>query len=356
MPDPFDVNDILEDITGEEGGGEGTKRWSLTLINKKWFWVSPDTQETIPAIGPDGKQFTQENPPRELNVPPSAPLPSEPTYGQPPPAMAGFEPDQPFMQPTEQLPPGAEPWFVKGTYRFIDPKTGKAYIYDQVTGKVIDEITITSKASLSDKLAEIEAALERELTPDEREQFALYGSLERPPTPRQLPPKYPWEIREGKADADKAEREAMNQYNLALQDAYEAIASMQQRVASGEMTPQEADKMASLIRQSLDATLKGTTPWQIETSMRKEAESRLGRASDLLSDRTSQGGQMGLGLLSGMYGTMLAGQGAPTNFDPFSYALSFQDKAQGGPELAQLAQALLKGSFQKGLNPQQGGF
>ena len=166
------------------------------------------------------------------------------------------------------------------------------------------------------------------------------------PAPERAPqraPAYPWEEAGGWLDVQKKQRDLANQYSLALQDANDAIAAIQGKIASGEMTPVEADRMADLIRQNLDATLKGTTPWQMETQ-------RQTLARDVLTQRAATGSNMAQSLLSGasgIYGKILGGQNPPYNFNPLEMGLSFATEAQGGPGLADFAKALLMAALQQ---------
>jgi hypothetical protein len=128
-----------------------------------------------------------------------------------------------------------------------------------------------------------------------------------------------------------------------------AIRAIQQRLAAGQMTRQEADQMMAAIRARTQAGLQGTTPYQMQTD-------RQNLARGLLNDRMSNASGLAQGLFSGLggvYGNILAGTGAPL-LDPFAMARQYTDEMGGGQRMSELARAVLMGALQDGQRPPSG--
>jgi hypothetical protein len=157
----------------------------------------------------------------------------------------------------------------------------------------------------------------------------------------QRAPRYPEEEELDRLQVQKARQDLMSPYVLQQQQVDEAIESIRSQIASGRLSPQEADKQIQLLRLNQIAGLQGTTPFAMETQKQN-------LASNVLDRQLSAGSGMATSLLSGagnIYGNILAGHGTPTNFNPLMMAKLFTQEMGGGPELSNLARSILTGAL-----------
>jgi hypothetical protein len=154
----------------------------------------------------------------------------------------------------------------------------------------------------------------------------------------------------------KAEQGLMSPYALAQQQTQEAITAIQQQLARGEITVEEANRLMALTRANLEAAMQGTSPYQMEqdrlAAERSERQQRQSIASNIIDRSVSSGTSMANSLLSGasgIYGGILSSSKPPTNFDPLAMAKAYTDELGGGPEMSQMAQAILRGAMQGGM-------
>ncbi len=191
------------------------------------------------------------------------------------------------------------------------------------------------------------------------------GSLKQEPNPNYVPPREPQaplgrqltpaELQLQQLNVLKAERELQNPLVLAQQQMNEAIGSIQQQIASGQIDPAEGERLISVARANLSSSLQGTTPWQMEQAKQQAKQQQTTLASNVLSDQLNVGSNMAQGLLSGaggIFGKILQSSAPPTNFNPLDMAKGFVGEMGGGPEMSQLARSILMGALQQG----QGGW
>jgi hypothetical protein len=189
--------------------------------------------------------------------------------------------------------------------------------------------------------------------------LAQVTSAERPPQAplgRQLTPAeleyQQLQVQKGQLDIQKAQKDLQDNYTRAMNDRYAAIQGLQTRLSNGEITPQEADQQMMLVNQSYEASLKGTTPWQMEQTNRTfEANKKQNRqtlAGNIMDRRAQTASTMGQSLLSGatgIYGKILSGQNPPLDFNPLAMAQGFADENTGGTDMSQLARSVLMGAL-----------
>ena len=173
----------------------------------------------------------------------------------------------------------------------------------------------------------------------------------------QRAPRYPEEIELDRLKIQQMQQELMDPFSLAQQQYQQVIQTIQEQLAAGELSVEEADRMVALSKANLEATLQGTSPWQMEQARkaeeRSERQQRQSLASGLVNQQMSSGSSMANSLLSGasgIYGGILKSSNAPLNFDPLAMAKGFVTDMAGGPDMAQMAQAILRGA----LSPQGG--
>lgn len=156
----------------------------------------------------------------------------------------------------------------------------------------------------------------------------------------------------GNLNIQKAQQDLMSPFALREQQAEEAIKAIQQQLAAGTIDYKTANERMALVRANLDAALKGTTPWQMETYKQeredRQNENRQSIAQNILSQNLSTGANLAQGLMSGatgIFGQILPGKGAPTNFNPLMMAQGFTEQMGGGSEMTQLARSILSGAL-----------
>jgi hypothetical protein len=173
-------------------------------------------------------------------------------------------------------------------------------------------------------------------------------------TAPQRAPRYPEEEQLARLQVQKAQQDLMSPYALAQQQTQEAITAIQQQLANGDITVEEANRLMALTRSNLEAAMQGTTPFQMDQARqqaeRLERQQRENLAAQTLDRTVSSGTSMANALLSGasgIYGNML-NVGAPLNFDPLAMAKGFVTDLGGGPQMSEMAQAILRGALSPG--------
>jgi hypothetical protein len=142
----------------------------------------------------------------------------------------------------------------------------------------------------------------------------------------------------------------MPQALLAIQNHYGLVRDLTDRVAKGEMTPEEADQYITRSKQYTDAALQGATPFQLQKQQEDNERQVRQQGIDLINQRMSTGSSLANSLLSATSSLAngalpIPGRG-PINIDPLAYAHSFLDDPGigGGPQVSELARNLLMGS------------
>ncbi len=165
----------------------------------------------------------------------------------------------------------------------------------------------------------------------------------------QRAPRYPDEEQLAQLNLEKARRDLQAPFALALQQQQEVMDAIQSQLAKGEISIDEANRLMALSKSNLSAALQGTTPFQMNQEKQRQKQAQQQMASSFITNRLQSGSSMASGLMSGLggiFGNILSSAGAPYNFNPLSMAQNFTDQMTGGPQLADLAKALLTGAFQ----------
>ena len=132
----------------------------------------------------------------------------------------------------------------------------------------------------------------------------------------------------------------------AISDAYTTIDSIQQQLAAGTMTPQEANSLMQQVHDGLNATLSGTTLFEQQKQADAVQAQRVNEANALLNQRVSSGVSLGNALLNAAVGHVMMPAGKTTlGIDPFAIANQEIATLGGGPQVTDAAKALLANAF-----------
>lgn len=177
-----------------------------------------------------------------------------------------------------------------------------------------------------------------------------------PPRPPQRAPRFPEEVELDRARIgserlrqEQIRRQLIPDQIRMLSEHYQLLNDLQQQLAAGRITPEEANRYADLSKQQIEATLQGTTPHQMaqDRVKAKQEQQKLGR--DLINQRLSTGSTLASSLLSttgSLLKDALIPKGQRIEFDPIALAMELTDQLGGGPQVSEFAQSLLTGTGQ----------
>ena len=133
-----------------------------------------------------------------------------------------------------------------------------------------------------------------------------------------------------------------------FQSQHDAIERIRVLLASGQMTPAEADQYITSIKSYTTAALAGTTPYQQERNKVTDEQARRELGRSILNQRVASGSSLAQGLISAASsaasGTLAPRDGRRLRFDPFGSAERYVDRMGGGPEVGALGKELLTGA------------
>lgn len=170
-----------------------------------------------------------------------------------------------------------------------------------------------------------------------------------PKDPQTLAPRYPEDAEYAGLRNAKLRQELMNPYLLAQQQHDEAINAIHARMLLPGTDPNhidaaQANKLMDLTRQNLQATLMGTSPWQMRTQQQ-------GLAKGVLGEQMQLGGNLAGSLLSNIQSAnqnIYSGAGPYTPIDPFALAKYGQETLGVNPQMSDLAKSILMSGMQGG--------
>lgn len=146
--------------------------------------------------------------------------------------------------------------------------------------------------------------------------------------------------------AEKARQDLLPPQQLLVQQHFQTIKSLQEQIARGDMDPSEADRYIQQSRALLDATLRGTTPYQEAQAKQADERNRQQMAQSAITSKLSAANSLGSSLTSSILsaaGSVMMPKGKTSfGLDPLTLAVNYSNQ-QGGNELSALAQALLQG-------------
>lgn len=160
-----------------------------------------------------------------------------------------------------------------------------------------------------------------------------------PPQPAQRAPRWPEEIEESRLDIQKKQRDLMNPYLLQQQQLEEVIGNIKGQLSRGEIDFARANRLMELVRSNTEAALRGTTPWQMQSSKASAAGNILGNESQLGSNLANSF----LSGITGMAGNIMAGPTSLPRIDPILLARYGQEQLGAGPQIGGLARSVLSG-------------
>ncbi len=164
-----------------------------------------------------------------------------------------------------------------------------------------------------------------------------------------------------RVQAEKARQEMLGKQQLALQQIYEAIPVLEEMVRTGTVTQAEANAWMEVFKQNLQASLRGTTPFEQEKFQTQETRQRADIGKELLNQRLQSSTSLANTLISSFSQNLPTlgwglRQGETVPFDPFSMAGAFTTEQQGGQGVSDLGRSLLaglqQGPGQAGAGPQ----
>lgn len=165
-----------------------------------------------------------------------------------------------------------------------------------------------------------------------------------PPKVPQRAPRWPEEVERDRLEVEKLRRELIPTQIRMIQEGYAAIDQAKRMMATGQLTPEEGDRIMNLTRQQIDAALRGTTPWQMEQEKMRQRQSEQELGSGLLRQRVSSATQMGQFLLTAAMGLRMPKGQSTLNLNPLAIAKAFTDDMMGGAEIPSYAKNLLVGA------------
>jgi hypothetical protein len=133
-----------------------------------------------------------------------------------------------------------------------------------------------------------------------------------------------------------------------VQNHFQLVRDLEQRLARGEITVEEANRFLEQSQRLTEAALRGATPFQIEQQQEavRQARAELGRS--ILNQRLQTGASLAQALLSSALGAaegILGRPDRPITFDPLQAAIAFTQQLGGGQEVGDLARSLLLGAL-----------
>lgn len=216
---------------------------------------------------------------------------------------------------------------VKGV-QWEDPTTGGVYLINPVTGETIRELSGPIPGWVPGRGVPAQAVAATRA------------------------PRYPEEIEQAQLTNARLRQELLDPLTRMQRDQAAAIQAVREQLATGQIDPAEADRIMTLSRANMEAALQGTTSWAMEQDRRareaQDRQDRLALAGNVMDTRTRTGSSLAQSLFQGaggVYGNILGSAGAPTNFNPLLMASDFADQLSGGPQLNEMARALLMGAL-----------
>jgi hypothetical protein len=132
----------------------------------------------------------------------------------------------------------------------------------------------------------------------------------------------------------------------AIQDAYATIAAIQQQLASGQITPKDADNLMAQVHDGLSATLAGTTLFEQQKQAQDTQTQRANTASNYLQQKIQSAASLGSTLLNAATGHVMLPKGQKTlGIDPFAIANQEVNQMSGGQSTGDAAAAFLKAAL-----------
>jgi len=210
------------------------------------------------------------------------------------------------------------------TTRWTDPTSGAEYIVNSETGEIVKQLSGPLPGWVPGRGVPAPAG-----------------------AGPQRAPRYPEEEELARLQVQKARQSLIPPQALVMQQHNETIDQVAAMLASGEMTPAQADEYMRLIQANTAAALRGTSPWQQEEAKRQTTQANRAAGASMLNQRVSSGSSMASSLLSGAqegFSRILGGTGAPTNFNPLEMAKGYVTDLGGGSQVSDFVKALLMGS------------
>lgn len=141
------------------------------------------------------------------------------------------------------------------------------------------------------------------------------------------------------APQGSAGRSGSVQIQSAMQQHYQTIQYIKNELASGHITPEEADQYQQANNQNLQAAMIGASPFEVAKQNEAFANELAGHGASLIQSNLSSGASLAKTMMDA--GMSLAEKGGGSSFNPFAAANAMQILNGGGFGLTQTAQALM---------------
>jgi hypothetical protein len=144
----------------------------------------------------------------------------------------------------------------------------------------------------------------------------------------------------------KAQRDALPLQLQALQNYDATIAFLVNERKANRITMDEMNAKMALVKANLDATMRGTTPWQIEEAKREQKNSDRTLGNSILNNRVQTSSTLANSILQGALGANLRLRPGESSLgiDPFAMATDYVNQQGGGAEMGDFAKALVTGA------------
>lgn len=258
------------------------------------------------------------------------------------------------------------------TNKQVVQRNGKAYIYDPETG------SFTPATGLPD-----EAQKPATVNTSPSEQYVVQqmpdGTLKQVPNPNYVPPKpnkpdvhiagnrvvivgpdgqLTTQVIDPEAQAlatqqaqlgiQQSQQNLLPKTLLAIQNHAALVKDLTNRVATGAMTPEEADNYISQSKAYTQAALQGASPFDLQKQRDENERQARQDGISLINQRLSSGSALAANLTNAAAGLAQHSLFAPgqTSFgvDPLAIARAYTTEMGGGPQVSDFAQQLLRGS------------
>lgn len=141
------------------------------------------------------------------------------------------------------------------------------------------------------------------------------------------------------AQAAKINQDLLPKAQLALQQHAATIDYIKQALANGTITLDEANRYQDANNSILQASLQGTTPYELQQLQEQQATQRAQIGKDIIDQQLQSGTQLTQSLLASVKGLTVS----PGSFNPLTAGRLMVDDLSGGEDTGALAKSLVQG-------------
>lgn len=141
------------------------------------------------------------------------------------------------------------------------------------------------------------------------------------------------------ANAAKIRQDLLPKSQLAMQQYAQTIDYVKTQLANGTITLDEANNYQQSASSVLNASLQGTTPFELQKLAQEQATQRAQIGKDLIDQKLQSGASLASSLVQSADTGLKAGWGS---YNPLTYARLLTDQRAGGPQMDTLAKSLVQ--------------